>query len=249
MLPPAARAETAGPSSIGWPRQQQLVLGLVLLALLAAAISEWWQRRPKPVFVTDSRIGVERRSAEEEPRLDLNQASVEQLGALPGIGPTLAQRIVAHRQQFGPFLKVEDLRRVPGIGPKTYEKVRPHVTIGEPAPAATVAVRFAVTDYEPHKGDKPAIPATMPSRPASATKMLPEAPLDINLASREELMRLPGIGPVLAERIVADRQANGPFRRVEDLTRIRGIKSRTLEKLRPYIFVAEDSPGVVRRAD
>jgi competence protein ComEA len=79
--------------------------------------------------------------------------------------------------------------------------------------------------------------------------MLPEAPLDINLASREELMRLPGIGPVLAERIVADRQANGPFRRVEDLTRIRGIKSRTLEKLRPYIFVAEDSSGVVRRAD
>ncbi len=249
MLPPVVITESAEHLRVGWPRRQQLALGLVLLVLLLAVISEWWQRRPKPVFVTESRPMVEGESSENPARLDINRASVEELSALPGIGPALAQRIVAHRQQHGPFRNVEDLLRVAGIGPKTYEKVRPHVTIREPQLAGTVPVRFAVTDYEPRKGEKPSIPATMPARSASASKQLPEAPLDINLASREELMRLPGIGPVLAERIVADRQANGPFRRIEDLTRIRGIKSRTLEKLRPYIFVAEDSSGVIRRAD
>ena len=249
MLPPVVIREAAGHLPIGWPRRQQLVLGLVLLLLLLAVISEWWQRRPKPVFVTESGPVVEGYPSENAARLDINRASVEQLGALPGIGPTLAQRIVAHRQQHGPFRSVEDLLRVPGVGPKTYEKIRPYVTISEPEPAGTVPVRFAVADYAPREGEKPSIPATMPSRSAGAPKQLPQAPLDINLASREELMRLPGIGPVLAERIVADRQANGPFRRIEDLTRIRGIKSRTLEKLRPYIFVAADSPGVVHRAD
>lgn len=47
--------------------------------------------------------------------------------------------------------------------------------------------------------------------------------LNLNRASATELDTLPGIGPVLAERIVADREANGPFASVEDLTRVAGI--------------------------
>jgi competence protein ComEA len=46
---------------------------------------------------------------------------------------------------------------------------------------------------------------------------------------------LPGIGPELAQRIVADRQARGPFRRVEDLRRVRGIGPKTLERMRVYL--------------
>ena len=66
-------------------------------------------------------------------------------------------------------------------------------------------------------------------------------PVDINTADEETLQQLPGIGPALAERIVADRDANGPFATVEDLTRVSGIGEKTLEELRPY--VTAEIPG------
>lgn len=60
-------------------------------------------------------------------------------------------------------------------------------------------------------------------------------PVDINHASAEELDTVPGIGPTLARRIVAFREANGPFARVEDLTRVPGIGPRTLESMKGWL--------------
>lgn len=57
-------------------------------------------------------------------RVDINHASAEELDAVPGIGPALAQRIVAYRRANGPFARVEDLTRVPGIGPRTLEAMK-----------------------------------------------------------------------------------------------------------------------------
>ena len=57
--------------------------------------------------------------------VDLNAASPEQLDALPGIGPALAARIVAYRDEHGPFTEVEQLNKVKGIGVRTLEKLRP----------------------------------------------------------------------------------------------------------------------------
>ena len=57
--------------------------------------------------------------------VDLNAASPEQLDALPGIGPALAARIVAYRDEHGPFTKIEHLNDVKGIGARTLEKLRP----------------------------------------------------------------------------------------------------------------------------
>jgi competence protein ComEA len=46
----------------------------------------------------------------------------------------------------------------------------------------------------------------------------------------------------LARRIVADREQNGPFRSVDDLARVKGIGPKTLEHLRPWVRLAEESP-------
>jgi competence protein ComEA len=54
-------------------------------------------------------------------------------------------------------------------------------------------------------------------------------------------MTLPGIGPVLAEHILADREAKGPFRSLGDLKRVKGIKDKVLEKLLPYVTVDDNS--------
>lgn len=63
------------------------------------------------------------------------------------------------------------------------------------------------------------------------------AVFDVDLSSADwpELAQLPGIGPVLAKRIVESRSAEGPFWAVEDLRRVRGIGPLTLQRIRPYL--------------
>jgi competence protein ComEA len=61
--------------------------------------------------------------------LDVNTAAADQLVALPGVGPSLAQRIVDYRQQYGPFQTVDDLQNVPGIGPSKFDKMQPFVRL------------------------------------------------------------------------------------------------------------------------
>ena len=63
-------------------------------------------------------------------RLNINAASVEELTALPGIGETLAQRIVDYREQHGDFTTVDGLRNVSGIGEKRLEAIREYITVG-----------------------------------------------------------------------------------------------------------------------
>ena len=59
--------------------------------------------------------------------VDLNRASAEELQTLPGIGPSLAARVVAWRTEHGPFRSVDELESVPGIGHKTATRLRPRV--------------------------------------------------------------------------------------------------------------------------
>lgn len=62
-------------------------------------------------------------------KIDLNSASVEELGALPRVGPVLAQRIVDWRKEHGRFSSVEELDAVDGVGPKMLETLLPLVRI------------------------------------------------------------------------------------------------------------------------
>ena len=61
--------------------------------------------------------------------VDLNQATVEGLTVIPGVGEVTARRIVTWREQHGPFRRVEDLMKVKGIGEKSFEKLRPYVKV------------------------------------------------------------------------------------------------------------------------
>jgi competence protein ComEA len=70
-------------------------------------------------------------------RVDINQADWPELSQLPGIGETLARRIVESRDADGPFADLDELRRVRGIGPRTLEEIRPYLR--PLPPAANVA--------------------------------------------------------------------------------------------------------------
>jgi len=90
--------------------------------------------------------------------------------------------------------------------------------------------------------------ATASSPPGSPSRPPPEAPpgggsVDPNRAGVEELVALPGIGPALAARIVADRTARGPYRTPEDLLRVPGIGPATLVRIRDRLRFAPAAGG------
>ena len=68
--------------------------------------------------------------------------------------------------------------------------------------------------------------------------------LDVNDATPAELALLRGVGPVLAGRIVADRESRGVFHGPDDLLAVRGIGAKTLDRLRPHLrFPADAVPN------
>ncbi|HEY5729490.1 MAG TPA: ComEA family DNA-binding protein [Anaerolineales bacterium] len=66
----------------------------------------------------------------ESDLIDINTASTFELDTLPGIGPTLAQRIVEYRDTNGPFSSIDDLLNVSGIGPVNIERFKDLITVG-----------------------------------------------------------------------------------------------------------------------
>jgi competence protein ComEA len=75
-----------------------------------------------------------------------------------------------------------------------------------------------------------AVAGAQDSRSASA-----QPTVNINTATSEQLQLLPGVGPALAGRIIAFREANGPFEKVDELEAVQGIGDKSLAKLRPYV--------------
>jgi competence protein ComEA len=65
--------------------------------------------------------------------------------------------------------------------------------------------------------------------------------VNINTATSEQLQLLPGVGPALAGRIIAFREANGPFEKVDELAAVQGIGDTSLAKLRPYVATSGET--------
>jgi len=74
-------------------------------------------------------------------------------------------------------------------------------------------------------------------RPTSRKPTPAPLSVNINTASKDQLMRLSGIGESYAMRIIQYREENGPFATVNDLQKVRGIGPKKLERLRPYVTV------------
>ena len=69
------------------------------------------------------------KTGESSQRININTADVWLLDALPGIGETLAERIIEYRIQNGPFESIDDLQKVKGISTSTFEKIKDKITV------------------------------------------------------------------------------------------------------------------------
>jgi competence protein ComEA len=108
---------------------QAAVAGLLLIALVSMA--GWWIAHGGGRGNLIELERMPRRTAQFQ--VDLNEADWPELSQLPGVGETLAQRIVDSRETEGAFVDNEDLQRVRGIGPRTFERIKPYL---RPMPGA-----------------------------------------------------------------------------------------------------------------
>ena len=143
--------------------------------------------------------------------VDINTADASTLTQFNGVGPATAKKIIAYREANGPFASCDDLTKVKGIGAKTLEKIKPDCSVGE-----------ETTDEATPKSAAPKTP--------QASK---EGAIDINTADASTLKKFNGVGPATAKKIIAYREANGPFASCDDLTKVKGIGAKTLEKIKP----------------
>ena len=138
----------------------------------------------------------------------LNTGDAAALDALPGIGPVLSERIVAYREECGAFVYPEDLRNIDGIG---------------------AALQTKIIDSLDDESTNP------PIAPAAETTTVPRATLPpdsiLNTGDAAALDALPGIGPVLSERIVTYREEHGAFVYPEDLRNVKGIGEKRLQAI------------------
>ena len=90
----------------------------------------------------------------------------------------------------------------------------------------------------PATGGIPTAPNTTPNPAKTALlENLRQNPVNLNTATLPQLDQIPEIGPKMGQRILDDRATNGPFHTVDDLSRIKGIKGKTLDAIRPYVVV------------
>ncbi len=156
--------------------------------------------------------------------ININSASLEELDRITGVGSIIAQRIIDYRNQYGPFQAIEDIKNVSGIGDVTFEKMKGEITVGDVV-SSTVAVAASSETFATSSVASSSIAATTPAK------------ININTASYEELQKITGVGPTIAQRIIDYRQANGPFQTIEDIEKVKGIGDVTFNKMKDQITI------------
>ena len=103
-------------------KKEVIVLGLLIFILIIINIVNYAKRErlKANTLVVVEEIAV---------KIPINNARIDELDVLPGIGPALAGRIVAYRKEHGPFKTVEDIKKVKGIGDKLLEKMLPFIEL------------------------------------------------------------------------------------------------------------------------
>jgi competence protein ComEA len=161
-------------------------------------------------------------SATVKKKVDINNADADELAALPGIGPALAQAIIDER----PFGTFDDLEEVKGLGPAKLVKLKDLVMVG------STTSEITIPRAEPAPETSKSVAGS--SKPASKKAALaPGVRINLNTATLGELTTLPGIGPVKAQAIIDGR----PFGRPEDVMNVSGIKGATFDRIKDHVSV------------
>ncbi len=193
-------------------QEQRMLLFLCLFLILGLSVGSG---RKNTHAVTDSVADSLKSEVKTEHVLmvDIRTASKEDLMSLPGIGEKKATDILEYRKSHD-LKSCIDLMEIKGIGPKLMVKIKPNL-IWFGAEIDTLNIR-QVDRKTPFTGK-----------------------VNINEASLDELMQLPGIGPVKAQAILDKRNEISSFQTTEQIMDVKGIGPKTYEKLKDLITVGD----------
>ena len=104
-----------------------IFLVIIALAIFPAACAT--QRQQAQNNSSQIQLHLETPGDKRSPPINLNTATSEELETLPGVGKITAERIVAHRQQYGPFRRAEHLMMVRGISDRKFRAIRTLIRI------------------------------------------------------------------------------------------------------------------------
>ena len=155
-------------------------------------------------------------------KIDINVASAEEIAGIPGIGSSTARAIVTYRKKVGRINSIDELVHVRRIGKRTIEKIRPYI--------------FIIRKYSNVTSSK--------NKRYAVKKINPSMLIDINKATKKQLMALPRVGAKTAERIIEYRKLHNGFKSKEDIMNVSRIGQKTFDNLKNYITVGHYDPAI-----
>ncbi|MEO8479560.1 MAG: ComEA family DNA-binding protein [Gemmatimonadota bacterium] len=195
------------------PRERRALALIVLLAIIGHGIRAA-RGAPKQTAVRLEAVGVPpsgdplgqlalaeslARPLGPRERIDVDRATVRELQRLPGVGPALAERIVADRQSAGAFGGTRGLARVRGIGPATLERLTPHLTFtGTPADAGQSGQPSRISLNRASQRELEQLPGIGAVRAAAIIAFRDSAG---PFRQTEQLYRVPGLPRQVVERL------------------------------------------------
>lgn len=156
--------------------------------------------------------------------LNINSATEEQLMTLPGINRVTAENIVEYRQRIGGFKKVEDLALVSGVGASKLEQFRTEISVGR------------------RKGNNGSYNSSLTQSLESlqtdnGTRSSPSKLVNINTANVFQLMSVCRMTQEMAAHIVHFRERKGPFKTLDELSKVKGLPPDRLAVVKMYLTV------------
>ena len=129
----------------GFTRQERAVILFLLFALIVGSGIALLKKRnsgfaPELIPLSSQRAEVKGKVGESSrvsftpvhKKVNINTASPEELQSLPGIGPSLARRIIEYRSINGRFRRVEEIKKVSGIGERSFQRIKKLIAVGKP---------------------------------------------------------------------------------------------------------------------
>ena len=133
---------------------------------------------------------------------------------LNGIGRAKAESIIQYRQTNGKFNNIDEIKNVKGIGNSIFSKISSYIYVENPT--------YTSTDSPTQSSD---------SNNSKTNKII------INTADINELIKITGVGQVIAQRIIDYRNENGSFKTIDDIIKVKGIGEKTFQKMKEQITI------------
>lgn len=164
--------------------------------------------------------------------LNINKASAEEFAKLDGIGEVIADEIIKYRASNGAFLNIEELINVNGIGYTIFERIKNNIYVENPiyTESDTMSEAESVTT---------ATETETQSETREQPRLEDVAPININTASKEELMLLPHVTEEIAISIIELRESIHKFSHVYELLYVDELEQKQVSEIIDFVTVGQ----------